>query len=220
MGFLSGMKAANNAWGQVTGNFINGVGTIGPENMVDNRSHRLLISVGFSNPIVFTAKDLSSVDLICATSEWVKYKINFLDGRVAIATFMALSLEPNGPKKKGLGLGSGGVSTGKKFSMGLLNFEWWLADVIYKNTKFNCNTDQENVVNIESGSKPVNIQSGDVSKINLSTNKTSTLGTNNSKSSYNYSAKTGQKQWTCSKCGEVNRIEAKNCIGCFNPRPF
>ena len=54
--------------------------------------------------------------MICATSEWVKYRIALKDGKVIIASLLAID---NGQR-------------GKQISMNLLNFEWWLADVLYK----------------------------------------------------------------------------------------
>ena len=100
-------------WGVVTGDFIDGIGHIGPENAVDNRAHKIMISGSSFSPIVFSNKDVKSVDVVCTASEWIKYRICLKDGKVAIATFMNLTKDP----------------------MGMLTFEWWLADVIYQNAK-------------------------------------------------------------------------------------
>ncbi len=56
------------------------------------------------------------VDVIAATSEWIKYKLVLKTGRVYIATFLVLEA---GNKKK-------------QISMGLQNFEWWLAGILYR----------------------------------------------------------------------------------------
>ena len=44
---------------------------------------------------------------------------------------MALSLSSNKGKNSSL-MKTGTIDTGKKVSMGLLNFEWWMSDFIYK----------------------------------------------------------------------------------------
>ena len=72
MGFMKAMKSANNSWAMVS--CESGIGYLGPENLLDNRAHRLLISIG-TNTFTFGKSDIKSVDLICATSEWVKYAI-------------------------------------------------------------------------------------------------------------------------------------------------
>lgn len=99
------------SWGYVTGDFIDGIGYIGPENAVDNRKHKIVITGSSFNPLVFAKKDVKSVDVVCATSEWIKFRICLKDGKVAVATFTDVSKDP----------------------MGVLTFEWWLADVMYKN---------------------------------------------------------------------------------------
>ena len=120
MGFLTAMKGANNAWANVTSGFFEGIGYLGPKNLVDNRSHEMMISAtSLKDAYVFTKADVSRIDLLCDTSEWVKFKICFKDGKTVIATFMALDRTQNGIKP----------------STELLNFESWMSGVIYCNTK-------------------------------------------------------------------------------------
>ncbi|MBQ7044859.1 MAG: hypothetical protein IJN65_00015 [Clostridia bacterium] len=117
MGFLDAMKGANNGWGMVTADFIDGIGYIGPEKMVDNRNHNLMVSgTGLKEPIVFSKNDVSEIKVLFATSEWIKFNISLKNGKSFVATFLAMEV-------------AGNV---KKVSTGLLNFEWWLADIIYK----------------------------------------------------------------------------------------
>ena len=126
MGLMKAMKAANNYWAMVSCD--SGIGTLGPENLIDNRAHKLVISIG-TNVITFGKADVQSIDMICATSEWIKYSIILKTGKRYIATFMVLSLSDKTGRSTSL---SGTVNTGKKVSMGLLNFEWWMADLLYK----------------------------------------------------------------------------------------
>lgn len=117
MGFLSAMKGANNGWGYATGACIDGVGYIGPENMVDNRGHKVAVSgSSMKENIVFGKEDVSRIDMLAATANWVKYKILLKDGKEIIATLNAME---GGPQ-------------GTKLSMSLMNFEWWFSGVIYK----------------------------------------------------------------------------------------
>ena len=128
MGFMKAMKSANNAWAMVS--CKNGIGYLGPENLIDNRAQKLLISIG-TNTFTFSKSDVKSVDLICATSEWIKYAIVLKNNMRYIATFMALSLSNNKGKNSSM-MKTGAIDAGKKVSMGLLNFEWWMSDFIYK----------------------------------------------------------------------------------------
>jgi len=135
MGFFSAMKAANNYWGHVTGPFC-GMGTIGPENMLNNRAQRLKITPalgsGFSD-VVFSKNDVASCDVIFATGEWIKFNLVLKNGKYFIVTFLTLDGDPDAGKRKGLKFdATKGLSTGKKVSIGLLNFEYWLSGVIYK----------------------------------------------------------------------------------------
>ena len=117
MGFLSAVKGANNNWGMATGSCINGVGNIGPEKLVDNRNHRLMISgASMGTPIVFGKEDVVHADALLATSEWVKYRIVLKDGKEIIATIRAVDKS----------------SGGQGIAAGLMSFEYWLAGVIYK----------------------------------------------------------------------------------------
>lgn len=113
MGFMKAMKAANNAWAMVS--CEEGCGYLGPENLIDNRGHRLVIAIGVK-VFTFVKSDVKSIDLICATSEWIKYAILLKNGKRYIATFMATTLS----------------NKGKQISNALLNFEWWMAGIIYK----------------------------------------------------------------------------------------
>ena len=126
MGLMKAMKAANNYWAVISCD--GGIGYLGPENLIDNRAHKLVISIGTS-VITFGKADVQSIDMICATSEWIKYSIILKTGKRYIATFMVLSLSDKTGRSTSL---SGTVNTGKKVSMGLLNFEWWMADLLYK----------------------------------------------------------------------------------------
>ena len=113
MGFMKAMKAANNAWAMVSCD--KGLGYLGPEKFIDNRSHKLVIAIGTS-VITFEKADVKSIDMICATSEWIKYAIVLKNGGRYIATFMATTVS----------------NKGKTISTSLLNFEWWMADLLYK----------------------------------------------------------------------------------------
>ena len=128
MGFMKAMKSANNSWAMVS--CESGIGYLGPENLIDNRAQKLLISIG-TNTFTFSKSDVKSVDLICATSEWIKYAIVLKNNMRYIATFMALSLSNNKGKNSSM-MKTGAIDAGKKVSMGLLNFEWWMSDFIYK----------------------------------------------------------------------------------------
>ena len=114
MGFMDAMKGANNSWATVT--CKEGLGYLGPENLVDNRSHTLMISSGMFETIKFTAKDVLSVETLFATSEWIKYAITLKNKKRYIATFLVMTVN----------------NKGKAINMGLQNFEWWLSDVLYK----------------------------------------------------------------------------------------
>ncbi len=97
-------------WGVMTGDFIDGIGYFGPEKAVDNRARKIIITGSSFNPLFFSKKDVKSAEVVCAASDWIKYRICFKDGKVAVATFTGLSKDP----------------------MGVFTFEWWMADVIYK----------------------------------------------------------------------------------------
>ena len=111
------MKGANNSWASVTADFFEGIGYLGPKNLVDNRSHEMMISAsGLKDEYIFTKSDVKSITTICATSEWIKFKICFNDSKVAIATFLTIET----------------TQQGRKPSINLMNFESWMAGVIYK----------------------------------------------------------------------------------------
>ncbi|MGM9664289.1 MAG: hypothetical protein ACI3XF_05555 [Eubacteriales bacterium] len=117
MGLLNAMKGANNSWGYATGSCIEGVGYFGPENMVDNRNHKLMVSgSGMKESIVFGKEDVTRMETLFATGDWVKYRIMLKDGKEIIVTVRAM--ENN--------------QQGGQISMNLLNLESWLSDVIYK----------------------------------------------------------------------------------------
>ena len=111
---MAALKGANNSWATVT--CEEGVGYLGPEKMVDNRSHTLMISGTSIATAKFDRNGVERVDVIAATSAWIKYKLVLKTGRVYIATFLVLEA---GNKKK-------------QISMGLQNFEWWLAGILYR----------------------------------------------------------------------------------------
>ena len=110
------MKAERNSWGMGTGPGFNDVCFIGPKNTFDNRDRTIRISGWRTEPYDFTAKDVKYVQLLATTTEWVKYKIRFNDGRTFFATL----------RLKG-GRGNGSMP----FNVSWLNFECWLRDKIY-----------------------------------------------------------------------------------------
>ncbi len=117
-GFASAMKGANNAWGRVTADFFDGVGYIGPENFVNNTAQKLMVSASsLKDPVIFGKEDVKEVKSLFATSEWIKFRVTLNDGKSFVATFLTFESSRNG---------------GKKLSMSLFNFEYWLASVIYK----------------------------------------------------------------------------------------
>ena len=71
-GFMKAFVGANNEWGKST--CVDGVGGIGPENLVDNRNHMLMVTIG-TQTTVFGTADVASITLIAATSERIKYLI-------------------------------------------------------------------------------------------------------------------------------------------------
>ena len=107
-GFMKAFVGANNEWGKIT--CVEGVGGIGPENLVDNRNHMLMVTIG-TETTVFGTADVASITLIAATSEWIKYLIKTKKGKEYVATFPVFTTGQNG----------------KQFHSGLLNFEWWMA---------------------------------------------------------------------------------------------
>ena len=116
MGILDSVKGSANAWGVVTADFLEGFANIGPAKLIDNRDHTLMITnANLKEPILFTKEDVQEVKTLFATSEWIKYRITLKDGKCFIATFMTLRTTKNG----------------RDVSLGLLNFEWWLAGLIY-----------------------------------------------------------------------------------------
>ena len=116
MGFLDAMKGANNNWGMATADFLDGIAYIGPEKMVDNRNHKLVLSGSGIETFTFGKEDVTRVELIAATSDWVKYRIVLNDGKEIIATLRAMM---QGQK-------------GSDIAMSLMNFEWWLSGVLYR----------------------------------------------------------------------------------------
>ena len=114
-GFMKAFVGANNEWGKIT--CVDGIGGIGPENLVDNRNHMLMVTIG-TETTVFGSADVASITLIAATSEWIKYLIKTKKGKEYVATFPVFTTGQNG----------------KQFASGLLNFEWWMAKHLYKNT--------------------------------------------------------------------------------------
>ncbi len=113
MGFMDAFKGANNSWATVT--CEEGVGYLGPEKMVDNRNHTLMISGTGIETAKFDKSGVERIEVLFATSEWIKYKILLKNGKIYIATFLVLETGKRG----------------KQISMGLQNFEWWLSGVIY-----------------------------------------------------------------------------------------
>ncbi len=114
MGFMAAMKGANNAWG--TAVTVNGVGTIGPKNLVNNKEHELIIANTMGDEVVFKKEDIDSIKVIAATSDWIKYALKLKNNFEAIITIMAKE-----QTNKGVGV-----------SMKLQNFENWLFDIIYR----------------------------------------------------------------------------------------
>lgn len=121
MSTMNAMDGANIYWAMIACD--DGIGYLGPENLLDNQAQKLAITIG-TNVTVFGKTDVRRINLICATSEWVKYEIILKNNKHYIATFLVLSStkqasDKNAPAEKGL-------------YMGLLNFEWWMSGIIYK----------------------------------------------------------------------------------------
>ncbi len=111
MGFLNALKGANNAWGKAITK--DGIGTFGPKNLVDNRSHELMIVI-FNTEKIFTPADVASVKCLASASEWIKYSLTLKDGFNAT---LILYTRQSGQK-------------GVDIANGWLNFEWWLYDAL------------------------------------------------------------------------------------------
>ena len=122
MGFFNAMKGANNAWGSII--CAEGIGTIGPENLVKNTSHTLMITLGL-NTFTISKQDIASVKIIDSTSEWIKYLISLKNGKTYVAIFMMTA--PTNNKSNSLSASN----TGKKINMAVQNFEWWMYDFLY-----------------------------------------------------------------------------------------
>lgn len=120
----TGMASAieNTSWAMVT--CQDGIGYLGPEHLVDNRATKMMIIID-SNITVFDKTDVKSVSLLCATSEWIKYEIVLKNRKRYIATFLTHALI----KKPGA---TPAAVWGNLLS-GAILFEYWLADIIYKN---------------------------------------------------------------------------------------
>lgn len=113
MGFWKAMQGANNAWAKVT--CKDGYGTIGPENMIDNRAHKMMITIG-TNTTVFGREDVKKAYVIHATSEWIKYSLTLKNGKNYTITFAVFTT----------------TQKGKDFNSGLFTFELWLDGLLYK----------------------------------------------------------------------------------------
>lgn len=199
MGFLSAMKGANNVWGTVVS--TDGVGTIGPANLVNNTEHKLMVTIGFKT-ISFTKQDVQSITLISATSEWIKYYVILKDGKRFSVTFMMLTTAKSSRTPISASY------TGKEINVAVKNFEWWMFDLIYspKDSSLNNNMIIQN--NNE-------CQTKDTVNVVSSSEQTERNKTVESSTFKNCVAKPAQKKyWICKKCGCKNSTSLMYCRDC------
>ncbi len=188
MGFLRAMKGANNVWGTII--CADGVGTIGPENLIKNTNHKLMITIGFKT-FTFSKSDVKTVQIIASTSEWIKYLILLKNGKSYVALFMMTA--PSQNKRKSLS----GSDNGKKFNLAVQNFEWWMFDLVYSNIKA---VNAENVLSNNCVNETVNNEKSKVVSIESIMHKKEI-------------AKTPQF-WICKKCGSKNQSPSLFCKDC------
>ena len=148
MGFLSAMKGANNVWGTII--CSDGVGTIGPENFLNNTKQTLMVTLGFKTFII-EKNDIKSVKIIDTSAEWIKYLLTLKNGKTYVAILMMLA--PSQTKKKSLTASD----NGKKINMAVQNFEWWMYDFLYPNNK-----EQKNNVETKRQNKDTSIKKNEV----------------------------------------------------------
>ncbi len=134
MGFLNAMKGANNSWGMVTfvsDGSLNGLyAYLGPKNLIDNRSRELMISSTAMKDIVFNVdRDVESVTVICATSDWVKYNVKLKSGLFFVTVIFVQDVDSKGFRK---------------FSNNWMNFETTFGAFIQRNTHSN-HTEQKEI---------------------------------------------------------------------------
>ena len=115
MGFMDALKAGNNRWGWATGDFFEGVAALAPQNLLNNKDHKLMLSAVGIETVIFGKEDVASVEVVFATSEWIKYRIALKDGKKFYATICAMEQ----------------TNKGRDISMALMNFEWWLSGLLY-----------------------------------------------------------------------------------------
>lgn len=222
MGFMQAMKGANNAWGTII--CSEGVGTIGPENIIRNTEHKLMITIG-TKTYVFSKYDVQYIKIITSTSEWIKYLIALKNGKKYIAVFMAIAPSNNAGK------GITASNTGNKINVAIQNFEWWMFDLIYSsqnlasmgNTVYSSATikpssneasnNTENTVNYENESiskmETVYTEENAVNYVEDSIQKTErTVMT------YQKPATKKPEYWICKKCGTKNSILKIYCMSC------
>ncbi len=134
MGFLNAMKGASNSWGMVTfvsDGSLNGLyAYLGPKNLINNRSRELMISSTAMKDIVFSVdRDVESVTVICATSDWVKYNVKLKSGLFFVTVIFVQDVDSKGFRK---------------FSNNWMNFETTFGAFIQRNIHYN-HTEQKEI---------------------------------------------------------------------------
>lgn len=219
MGFWSAMKGANNVWGDVV--FNDNIGTIGPENLLDNRQHKLKVTLGFTT-FTFSKNDVKSIRIIASTSEWIKYFIELKNGKRFVAIFMVLVAAKQ--KRKSLSASD----NGKRINFAIRNFEWWLFDLIYSeenlaspNTQvlYQSAAPEGNApqavatpsVQVASNHVKQNVQSG---KNAMSQNVQTRTGETLTAQVVVWQDEHNIGRWNCPNCGYVNISSDRTCNKC------
>lgn len=190
MGFWKAMKGVNNAWGHVVSS--EGVGTIGPENFINNTAHRLLITVGFKT-VTFDKKDVRSLQTIAATSEWIRYLLVLKNGKKYTLTFIAFVVN-----KKG-----------KTINPHLMNFEWWMFDLLYSEQAL-LRTASTSTATTQASASGANTTQASVPTTAKPT-ATTTSTANKPRPSPRIQ---NPPTWICRKCGAKNSSSQISCNSC------
>ena len=199
MGFFSAMKGANNVWGTVIS--ADGIGTIGPANLVNNTEHKLMVTIGFKTTS-FTIQDVQSITLIAATSEWIKYFIVLKNGKRFTVIFMMITAAKSSKTPISASY------TGKEINVAVRNFEWWMFDLIYSPQKCSLNG---NIV--YSGN--TDCQTKDNATVLSSNGQNKSDKTIESSLPMNHVTKAApHKYWICKKCGCKNPTSLIYCRDC------
>ena len=194
MGFMQAMKGANNAWGTVV--CEDGMGTIGPEKLIDNRAHRLLLAVG-TKTLVFDKNDVRRIQIIAQTSEWIRYLLVLKNNKRYVLTFIAFAV----------------TQKGKTMNMGLLNFEWWLFNHIYSDAALaqgNASCAPTSATTAAS-SAPASAPAS--TSTSASANSTTTVAPKTTPAKPKAPVKPAEP-WYCRKCGAKNNNSSIYCNSC------